>query len=345
MSHRIFTTSEKAWAGMLAGIKSARKSIYMEMYRFETDTQGYDFVLELKKAAQKGIKVILILDILGSYGLSRETVAELRTAGVEVIFYSFFLRRTHRKILIIDEEKAYIGGVNIKKKYAAWRDLQIMVTGNVVRAILYSFARAYRNCGGTDKAILALSRRSIVYKAKLWFVERGIGKKEHILRTYYKERINHAKSSIILVTPYLLPPRWLIAHLHQAILRGVVVEILLPRSPDHPLANRLNKSYISFLSGLGARCYFSRGMNHAKAMLIDHREGVIGSQNLDHLSFSWNSEAGVFFHEPAMVRDLEGVIHEWKEKSVLFNPEHHKLSWYYIVDAFFLRLFGLLPLW
>ena len=330
---------------MLEAIVAARESVYLEMYRFDTDTEGFNFTDELAKSARNGVKVIVILDVLGSWTLSKEGIERLKKSGVEVLFYSFFLRRTHRKILIVDGKTAFVGGVNIRGKYTFWKDLQVKVTGKVVESIVRSFARVYHECGGRDVALTSILPRSVLAKTKFWFLERGIGKREHLLRKYYEDRIKNAEKSIVFVTPYLLPPRWLIAHLHQAILRGVIVEILLPYATDHRLANRANWSFAAFLSRLGARCYFMKGMNHAKAILIDSREGMVGSGNLDFLSFNWNIEAGIFFSEPAMVRDLAKIVHGWKSKATLFDQSKAKFHWYDIPMAFLLRLFGFLPLW
>jgi cardiolipin synthase len=346
MPNRIFSTSDAAWQGMLAGISVAEKSIYLEMYIFDDDIIGNNFILSLEDAAKRGLRVVFILDFLGSHMLASKTVERLRRAGAEVLFYSFFLRRAHRKILIIDEKTAFIGGVNIRKRYSSWKDLQIRVTGRVVTQIVASFARVYKECGGNDAFLADISRKSIVYKTKLWFLERGVGQKRELLKKYYESRIDEAKQSIVLVTPYLLPPRWFFARLHQALLRGVEVEILMPRSSvDHYLANKLNYSYAAFLTELGVRCYFAPGvMNHAKAMLIDNREGLIGSQNIDVLSFGFNTEAGVFFDDQQIVSDLSKIINKWKAGAELFVHDGRGFHWYDIATAFILRLCGLLPL-
>lgn len=318
------------------------------MYIFEDDIVGHDFLVELRKAAERGLKVVVILDILGGLGLvGSKTIKDLYQAGAEVLFYSFLLRRTHRKVLIIDEKMAFVGGVNIKKSFASWKDLQIRVSGRVVRHVVYSFVRIYVECGGKDAAIIQeIPKKSVLRITKSWFVERGIGKRGELMNEYYKKRIDAASKSIVIVTPYLLPPRWLLAHIHQALIRGVVVEILMPHATDHRFANRLNRSYASFLTSLGVRCYFASGtMNHAKAMLIDDKEGIIGSQNMDILSFGLNTEAGVFFDDVKIVKNLEEIIYEWKAGSEIFVYGDKKFHWYDIALAFTLRVSGLLPLW
>jgi len=313
---------------MLTAIETAHENIYMEMYIFDTDTLGYDFLSELERKAREGVHVIMILDILGSFGLKATTVDRLRIAGVEVLFFSYWFRRTHRKLLIIDERVAFIGGVNIAHRFAKWRDLQMRITGKIVAPIVRSFARAYRECGGKNPALLHRARLLLIKKARMWFIEHGIGNKHTALRMHYETHIRNAEHSITLITPYLMPHRWLIAELHQAIMRGVVVTLIVPARSDYKFADHAHRYYFELFTQLGASCYFGREMNHAKAMLIDEREGTVGSQNLDGLSFNWNQESGIFFNTPSMVRDLKNIIEEWKHDAILFDPQKYVRHWY-----------------
>mgnify|MGYP001561256362 CR=1 FL=1 len=327
---------------MLSAITSAHESIYLEMYIFEGDTRDYDFLSALEESAKRGVQVKIILDALGSSALPKAAVERLRKAGAEVLFFSFLFRRTHRKMLVVDERIAFVGGVNIGKHFALWKDLQVRFSGkNVVGAVVRSFARMYRQCGGKDDLLQNIGRPSVLQKTKLWFVEHGVGERRHTLRRHYEERIGRAKKRIVLVTPYLMPPRWLLAQLDQALIRGVAVDVLVPRKTDHAFVDRANWYYVSFISDLGAPCHLFPEMNHAKAMLIDGEEGMLGSQNLDTLSFDWNAEAGVFFHEAGMVRDLTRIIEGWLSEAQLFDPsKEKKLRWYDKVLGFFLRALG-----
>ena len=109
MRGKFYTTSETAWAAMLASIIGASKSIYLEMYIFDGDTKDYDFLSELEVKARMGLRVIVILDALGSFGLANDSVERLRAAGAEIRFFSYWLHRTHRKLLIVDEEVVFLG--------------------------------------------------------------------------------------------------------------------------------------------------------------------------------------------------------------------------------------------
>ncbi len=325
---------------MLAAISTATRSIYLEMYIFESDTDGYDFLTELEHKAQAGIRVVVILDALGSFALATAAIERLRNAGAEVLFFSYWFRRTHRKVLIVDESTVFLGGVNISGKFAPWRDLQMRLSGkHIARVALRSFADMYRESGGKNPMPGARRRPPLLKRTRLWFIEHGISGKRTALRKYYEEHIDSAKQSIVLVTPYLIPGRFLIAHIHLALMRGIQVDVIVPQHTDHPVVDHINEYYCTLLSQLGARCYLSPQMNHAKAMLIDHREGTVGSHNLDALSFNWNVEASVFFDDPNMVEDLDKIISGWKNEAIIFHPEEHALRWYDAFPALLLRLF------
>lgn len=338
MHYHFYTTSEKAWKGMLLGIASAKKSIYLEMYIFQSDTAGYDFLSALEKKSQVGVRVIIILDAFGSNSLSSSVVDRLRKAGAEVLFASFWFRRLHRKVLIIDDTTAFVGGVNISNRYARWKDLQVRIQGKIVYSLIRSFARMYRECSGKNLIFPDMEHTPVLTKARLWLIEHGVGGKRYSLRKHYEKHIDEAERSIVLVTPYLVPHRWLIARLHQAILRGVRVEIIAPGVTDHRIIDRLNYYYLGLFTKLGAQCFLSLEMNHAKAMLVDGRVGTVGSHNLDSLSFNWNAEAGVFFENLGMVRELQRILETWKKNAIPFVAKAHPCSRFTSFFAMILRL-------
>lgn len=339
MRYHFYTTSEKAWKGMLFAISGARKSIYLEMYIFQNDTAGYDFFAALEKKAHEGVRVAVVLDAFGSYGLALGAIDRLRKAGAEVLFFSSWFRRLHRKVLIVDENIAFVGGVNISKRFVKWRDLQIRMRGKIVRSFVRSFARIYRESGGENPVFRQTPYIPLLTKARLWFLERGIGERRDSLRRHYTKYIDEAERSLVLVTPYLLPRRWLVARLHQAMLRGVRVEIIVPEHTDHLFFDRVNRYYLRLFSDLGAVCLLQKGMNHAKAMLSDDRAGTVGSQNLDTLSFHWNEEAGVFFENPRMVCELRRILDTWEANAVPFTAKMRRPDWIDALLSIPLRLF------
>jgi len=328
MKYRLYTTSHKAWDGMFQAMTAAGKSIYLEMYTFLDDTQmTHNFLQLLKDKARAGLRVVIIADSFGSSSLRTKAVAELRTAGVEFLFFNRWFSHTHRKILIIDNQIAFIGGVNIIEETRNWLDLQIKLQGRIIGPILKSFAHTYGVVGGKDEAILRYRRLPMVQKIKSWVIDNlSATSSRYLISDYYKKNILAAKESIIIVTPYLLPPRWLITVLDGACQRGVKVEMLIPNDTDIKPINKVNYLNACRLSALGIKFYLMPTMNHAKIMLIDNEEGVIGSQNMDVLSFNWNIEAGVFFRQKDLVNDLSKIIGEWKKTALAFETIGRKVK-------------------
>lgn len=329
MNYEFFTNSEKAWESMFSAIKSAQKSIYLEMYIFQNDIDEFDFFKLLKEKAKLGLQVKLILDSYGSVGLSSSAVYELKESGVEVLLMSYLLHRMHRKVLVVDEHIAFVGGVNIYKSSRFWNDLMVKVKGNFVNKVVTSFAKSYANAGGLDPMILKSNKDSTKIKVKnAWMIDHSPVKNKFNLKIIYKKYLNGAEKNITLTTPYFIPKRWLRAAFHQAVLRGVNVEILVPKETNHFFVDRVNYFYIYKLSKLGVKFYLEESMNHAKALIIDEKEAMVGSQNLDFLSFDFNSEVGIFFKEKDIILKLSKIVEDWKKDAKLFDYKTYKPKWF-----------------
>ncbi|MCX6752391.1 MAG: phosphatidylserine/phosphatidylglycerophosphate/cardiolipin synthase family protein [Candidatus Nomurabacteria bacterium] len=346
MNYKFFTNSEKAWKAMFETISNAKKSIYLEMYIFEDNMKEFDFFNLLKEKAEQGLQVKIILDSLGSADLKDDAVFELEKAGVEILTMSYLLHRAHRKVLVVDERVAFVGGVNIYQTSRFWNDLMVKIKGNLVKKVTASFTKSYMNAGGKDPTLLSKNNRTKKIKMNTWIVEHSPVSKKFHLKRIYKQYLNKAEKSIILITPYFIPRRWIRAALHQAILRKVNIEVLIPKSTDHFFVDRVNYFYIYKLSKLGVRFYIEKEMNHAKAMIIDKREAMIGSQNLDFLSFDFNSEVGIFSKDIEVVSKLCSIVEEWKKDSILFDYKTYKPKWFdYVLSplinlsSFFYRIF------
>lgn len=340
MNYEFFASSEKAWKEMYGAILNAQKSVYLEMYIFQGDMTKLNFFDLLIEKAKQGLKVKLVLDSFGSVDLSDKTIFEFKKAGVEILFLSYFMHRTHRKILVIDESVAFIGGVNIHKIAKFWDDLVVKIKGKLVKNIIKSFSKTYKEAGGSDTEILKLSKNSYPLTQKdVWLIEHSPVKRKFGLKKVYKTYLNKAEKNITLITPYFMPKRWLRAVLHQAVLRGVKVEILVPQKTDYFFIDRVNYFYIYELSRLGVNFYLEPKMNHAKVMIIDNNKGLIGSQNLDLLSFDYNSEIGVFFEDPKIISELSKITDGWKKESLFFDHHSYKPKWFDYILSPFIKLF------
>ncbi|MCX6754362.1 MAG: phosphatidylserine/phosphatidylglycerophosphate/cardiolipin synthase family protein [Candidatus Nomurabacteria bacterium] len=343
MHYKFFANSQKSWQAMYNIMLSAEKSIYLEMYIFQDDMIDFNFIKLLKEKAHNGLRVRIILDYFGSYSLSNKIAQELRDTGVELIFLSYFLHRTHRKILIVDEKIAFVGGVNFHQSASLWNDLMVQIDGKLVSFIVKSFAKTYKESGGKDPLLLIHAKNKILKNIiNDWLVEHSPVKNKYNLKKIYKNHLSNSQKSVFLVTPYFMPKSWLIAELHQAILRGVRVEILVPQNTDSYFVDRVNHFFMNKLSYLGVIFYLEQHMNHAKIMTIDDKEAIVGSNNLDYLSFEMNSEVGIFFNNQQAVGKISAIINEWKKDTVLFETKTYPMRWYdyilYLLIQFFYKI-------
>lgn len=337
MHYKFYTNSERTWRAMFQEIERAKRSIYLEMYIFNDDTH-INFLNLLKTKAKEGVKVKIILDSFGSIELSRNAVDELKEAGVEIFFLSHFLHRMHKKILIIDDSVAFLGGVNIHNDAHNWRDLAVKIQGKLVGYVVHMFAKDYKYAGGKDIELLN-NKKIISTKIGNWIFEHVPRMNKFRLKKIYKENFERATKDIVLITPYFAPKRFLIGLLHQTVLRGVKVTVLVPENTEYNILNKANYFYMARCAKLGVDFYLMPQMNHAKAMILDDKEAMIGSQNLDFLSFDLNSEVGVWFKDEDTVFRIKNIIDEWRKESKVFKPEEYKLNFLERVLAHVLNFF------
>lgn len=334
---------------MYEAISGAKESIYLEVYIFQDDMLEFDFLSLIKEKAQMGLKVKIILDSFGSYGLSKKAIADIRESGAELLFLSYFLHRTHRKILVVDGKIAFIGGVNFHQSSSLWNDMVVRVKGGkLVGSIIRSFAKTYIECGGRDSEIILKSirknklHRNSKEKRKIrdWLIEHSPVKNNYKFKKIYSSHIFLAKENITLVTPYFMPRRWFIGLLHQAQLRGVHIHILVPECTNHYFVDRVNYHFMNKLSRLGVDFFLEPQMNHAKIMMIDYKEAIVGSNNLDFLSFELNSEIGIFFNNRVAINRISNIIDRWKRDSVLFDVHSYKMRLFDYVLAPIVKIFA-----
>lgn len=325
---------------MYEAILSAQNSVYLEMYIFDESMDKYNFLELIQDKARVGVRVRIILDSLGSRNLSKESVEKLKSSGAEVFFISYFFHRTHRKILIIDGKLAFIGGVNFTKNASHWDDLVVRIKKpRLVKNIVNSFAKVYVASGGKDPEIIFKNKKIISDKTRTWLIEHFPLAKKFNLQKIYKEYIVNAKEHIIIITPYFAPNRSLLAMLHQAVLRGIKVEILIPKNTDHfVFVDKSNYYFMSKAFALGVQFYIEPIMNHAKAMIVDGREAIVGSHNFDFLSFDYNDEIALVLKDKDAVDRLIKIVENWKNGATLFDGENHKMNIFYHLLAPFIRI-------
>ena len=322
---------------MLEEIGRARRSVCIEMYILVDDARGTEFISLLEQKARGGVRVKLVLDSFGSFGLSGKAVSALRASGVEVLFFSRWLHRLHRKLIIIDEHTAITGGVNIHREAEAWADLAVRVRNHrVVRTALRLFCMTYFRAGGKDASLRPFLRHDPLAAPGTSFLSYGPRTK---LKHVYQEHIFGAQKTIKLATPYFAPGRWLMAALDAAALRGVQVDVIVPQTTDSWFMDRVNRFYMKKMERTKVRFFLYPGMNHAKVLVLDDEAALVGSQNLDSLSFEFNLESGILMNDPDVVEHVFRIMEEWERESKIFHANSYVRRWYDRILAPLIRLF------
>ncbi len=338
MKYLFYTTSETAWDGLFEAMQAAQKSIYLEMYIFVDDTEKEnDFISLLSAKARAGVSVRMILDMFGSADLSDKARKELEDAGVELLFFRKWFRRLHKKIVIVDEKVGFLGGVNIHQSARLWSDLLIRLQGPIVHSLIRSFKRTYRTSGGRDQYVLSFKKKAVLGHTRIWLFEHIPDLRQPRLRDIYTESILKAKKQLILVTPYFLPHKWLIQLLKETVARGVEVQVIVPTKTDLTFITRANRFFVNLLAGDGITFFETPKMNHAKLLLIDENLALVGSQNIDAMSFDFNAEVGVFFNDKKMIHDLFAIVDGWRSAAQKITTPSKNITWDDKLFSFLIR--------
>ena len=307
-------------------LKQAKKSIYLQYYIFLDDRIGTEIAEILKTKAREGVEVKVIYDHVGSFSAKNSFFKKMKEAGIEVHpffrvnFPQFANRinwRNHRKIVIIDGETGYIGGMNIADRYAygngknkeLWRDTHFRVQGDIVESLLHSFLVDW-NFRKKDPYFPELPARqdNLRNQKGIQLVTGGPISTWDNLSLMFLKAITSAKRLIWIQTPYFLPTDALFNALQAAGLSNIDVRIMMPAHTDSLLLHYASFSYITQCLAAGIKIYlYKPGMLHAKSMVIDDDLVTAGSTNFDFRSFENNFECNLFIHDPelnAKMRDI-----------------------------------------
>jgi cardiolipin synthase len=296
---------------MLAAIDAARETIHLEVYAFALDSTGERFVEALSAAARRGVRVRVVVDGVGSALDGRRLEVQLGSAGAQVHIFNPLrmlllgrFRRDHRKVLVVDDEVAFLGGINIGDEYGAapgggapggWADLAAELEGP---ACAFLGARLRR-------ARSAPLRGPV----RVWLSGLGGG---WPLRRRYLKGIGAARRAVWIAHGYFLPDHRLVRTITAAARRGVAVTLLLPGKSDIPFAHQAAMRLYRKLLGAGVRIFeWERSVLHAKAAAMDGERLLLGSFNLDPLSLA-NLETLLEVHDPGAARQGE----EWIARHV-----------------------------
>ncbi len=326
---------------MLRAIAEARTEILLEMYWIGADHVGRRFRDALAERAAAGIAVKLIYDAIGSYGAPGDFWAPLLAHGGEVREFSpiapwhrrFQLSRIryrdHRKNLVVDGEVGFAGGINLGDQWApevgpGWRDDAVEVRGPSALRIRQAFFRVWGDLGGEPEETAAPAPEGALVRV---LTNEIVGGPDRAIRSAYLDAIRGARVSILLASAYFLPGPVFLLALREAARRGVQVRVLLPARSDVWLVTMAAGSIIGRLLADGIEVFAYEGrILHSKTAVFDETTAMVGSHNLDAMSWRFNLECNIVVDDPAFAahaarsferdcRDAHSVsLEAWKSR-------------------------------
>jgi cardiolipin synthase len=338
----------ETFPAMLEAIAAAKRSIELEVYIIAADRTGESFKQALLARALAGVTVRVMYDAVGSFGLADAWFAELRAARVQVIDFNpiapwrrrFRLsHRNHRKILVVDDEVAFTGGLNIADDYAptggggkGWHDMHCRVRGPAVLDLSRLFRRTWIAAGGAVYPVPlrasdappgpGTSYARVIENSKLR--QRGA------FRRAYLHVIRRATETVLIENAYFLPERSVRRQLARAVRRGVKVQIIVPGHSDVRMVEYAGDYVLRRLAKRGVEILRWQGsMMHAKTCVVDGMWSTIGSYNFDAQSRLNNLEVTVEILDPIVGTELVAEFAESRANCTRYDEAAWlRLPWY-----------------
>ncbi|KIO43123.1 MULTISPECIES: cardiolipin synthase [Sanguibacteroides] len=348
----ILNNGEETFKAIFLAISKAKKYIHLEYYIIEKGELGERLKNILIKKATEGVEVRVIYDDVGSWKLPKSYIREMQAAGIQIypflpvrfpLFTNKVNYRNHRKIVVVDGEVGFLGGLNFADRYlhglpgiGIWRDTHLKVRGEAVTSLQVVFLidwyfvrqelllnkEAYLPNKGAEGSVIMQA------------VSSGPDSDWTSIQQAYFTLINMAKKYVFISTPYFMPGETTINSLKTAAMSGVDVRIMIPYKSDSLLTYWCTRSYVEELLEAGVRVFrYRKGFNHSKLIIIDGLVSSVGTANMDIRSFEQNFELNMIIYDRNVSRklatdfinDLKGSgeisIQQWK-----FRPKKDKIK-------------------
>ena len=347
----LLKNGEPTFRAIFEALKNAKHFIHLEYYIFEEGELTKELFQLFSEKVKSGVQIRIIYDGIGSRSLSKKYIKKLNEIGVETsrflpIRFGKFLNsinyRNHRKIIVVDDEIAFTGGINVSDKYVkgdpnlgVWHDTHLQIQGPVVHSLQTIFAMDWflitEDEDILDTAYFAPDQKT--GEATVQIVHSGPDSDFSAARQLFFSMINEAKDYVYITNPYIIPGESILESLKVASLSGVDVRLLLSKKSDNPIVKWCVRSYFEDLLQAGVKIYlFPEGFVHSKTIVADDTVSSVGTTNLDIRSFEQNYEVNAVVYEDsfsiALKNDfLQDCNHsiELKYDTFVKRPWHHKI--------------------
>ena len=355
----LLMSGQEKFDDMFQAIRQARSSVHLEYFNFRNDSIASLLFDILAEKAKEGVEVRALFDGFGNDSnnqpLLKRHLKSIRSRGIEIFEFdpvrfpwvNHVLHRDHRKIVVIDGQIAYTGGMNVAdyyingtKQVGEWRDMHCRIDGDEVNTLQAIFlriwnktakqnihgAKYFRGTHGGDyfKGLKPDTCCTAGHKT-VGIINREPRTSNKIIRTFYTNAINDAQDSIKLVNPYLTLNHKLKKALRQAVKRGVKVEVMVSAHSDIPLTPDCVFYNVHKLMKHGVNVYiYEPGFHHTKIIMVDGRFCTVGSANLNSRSLRFDYEENAVIIDRCTTAQLSKMFDRDKTKSFLLTPNKWK---------------------
>lgn len=313
---RVYTYGQDLYNAMLSAIDEAQETIFFETFIWKGDKLGQTFKQRLMQKAAAGVQVYVIFDSFANLVVSRRfkrfpaTMNVIEYKTLDRIWYALDPRRyarDHRKLLVVDNQIAFIGGFNIGKLYATeWRDTHLRIRGPMARELAAAFADLW-NTNREERTEIAPLEHP--WPDHIRMQRNDPARLVFPIRAMYLDAIERAQHHIYLTNAYFIPDRVILSALIAAAQRGVDVRVLLPWQSNHVTADWLARGFFETCLRNGIRIFpYQNAMIHAKTATIDGIWSTVGTANLDRLSLAGNYEINAEILDAGFAAEMERVF-------------------------------------
>ena len=347
----LLLSGQEKFDDMFQAIRQAKSSIHLEYFNFRNDSIASLLFDILREKRKEGVEVRAMFDGFGNDSnnqpLKKYHLEALRKDSIDIVEYSpirfpwvnHIFGRDHRKIVVIDGQIAYTGGMNVADYYikgteqvGEWRDMHCRIEGDAVNELQAIFMRIWNRTTGQNVSGMKYYRGGTLTKFSdlkpdttypkgrkmVGIINREPHVTPKIMRTFYINAINQAQDSIHIINPYFTLIPSVTRALTRAIRRGVKVEIMLSSKSDIPLTPDCALYQARKLQKRGARVWlYKPGFHHSKIMMVDGRYCTVGSTNLDARSLKCDFEENAVIVDKATTRELDDMF--WRDKQKSFE--------------------------
>lgn len=327
----IFVDGNEKFDALIEDLRQAQHFIHIQYYIIKNDVLFNRIVEVLAQKAAEGVEVRVLFDAMGCRSVRHSYWRKLNEMGIQTAeFFPALLRRfqlrinyrNHRKIVVIDNRVAYVGGFNIGKEYidldehfGHWRDTHLRICGTGVLGLQIRFILDWNYAARENilrNAILFEGMRSGERDyCAMQIISSGPDHTSEQIRDNYLRMITKAEKSIYIQTPYFIPDESIFNALKIATRSGIEVNIMIPCKPDHPFVYWATYSYIGDLVMAGAKCYtYNNGFLHSKGMIVDCKVFCYGTANMDIRSFALNFEVNAVVYNREKAYEMEKLFRE-----------------------------------